>query len=84
MIQKKLRINVIDDINEEIILYLKDQHYESDLTFLKKNNFPYLHRLAVKILSIPTSSAPSERVLSRSEIFMRPHRSRYQKRCFHN
>ena len=74
-----MRINIIDEINEEIMLFLKDPRYETDLIFDKKNHFPYLYRLAVRVLCVPATSAPVERVFSRSGILMRPHRSRLSK-----
>ncbi|CAF1534752.1 unnamed protein product, partial [Rotaria sordida] len=36
---KKMRINIMDEINEEIMLFLKDQRYETDLIFMKKESF---------------------------------------------
>ncbi len=41
-----------------------------------REKFPLLHSLAVKVLSIPASSAPVERVFSKGGIIMRPHRAR--------
>ncbi len=69
----------MDEIKEEIMLFLKDPRYETDLIFIKKNHFPYLHRLALKVLCVPATSAPAERVFSRSGLLMRPHRSRLSK-----
>ncbi|XP_050958759.1 zinc finger BED domain-containing protein 4-like [Labeo rohita] len=48
------------------------------LTFWSKNKerFPNLHDVALKVLSVPASSAPVERVFSRGGILMRPHRAR--------
>lgn len=42
----------------------------------KSQKLPALHRLAWKVLSVPASSAPVERVFSRGGIIMRPHRTR--------
>lgn len=79
VISKKARTDIIDEINEEIILFLKDQHYETDLIFVRKNHFPHLYRLALRVLCVPATSAPAERVFSRSGILMRPHRARLSK-----
>ncbi len=79
VVPKKMRMDVMDEINEEIILFLKDQRYETDPIFIKKNQFPHLHRLALKVLCVPATSAPAERVFSRSGLLMRPHRSRLSK-----
>jgi hypothetical protein len=59
---KKMRVNIMDEINEEIMLFLKDLRYEIDLIFIKKNHFLHLHRLALKVLCVPAISAPTERI----------------------
>jgi hypothetical protein len=79
LLPKKIRTDIIDEINEEIMLYLKDQRYESDLIFSKKAHCPHLHRLAMRVLCVPATSASAERVFSRSGLLMRPHRSRLNK-----
>ena len=47
-------------------------HFWSD----NKNKFPHLSNLAMRVLSIPASSAPVERVFSRGGLIMRPHKAR--------
>lgn len=47
-------------------------HFWSD----NKKKFPHLSNLAMRVLSIPASSAPVERVFSRGGLIMRPHRAR--------
>ncbi len=79
VVPKKMRMDIMDEINEEMMLFLKDQRYETDLIFIKKNHYPHLHRLALKVLCVPATSAPAERVFSRSGSLMRPHRSRLSK-----
>ena len=66
----------MNEIKEEIMLFLKDSCYEANLIFDKKNNFPYLHRLALQVFCVPAISAPGERIFSKSGLFMTPHRSR--------
>ncbi|XP_060731809.1 uncharacterized protein LOC132849873 isoform X2 [Tachysurus vachellii] len=41
-----------------------------------REKFPQLYSLVVKVLSIPASSAPVERVFSKGGLIMRPHRAR--------
>ncbi|XP_056138332.1 uncharacterized protein LOC130114478 [Lampris incognitus] len=41
-----------------------------------KSKFPTLYQIATQVFSIPTSSAPIERVFSHGGILMRPHRAR--------
>uniref|UniRef100_A0A671NDY4 HAT C-terminal dimerisation domain-containing protein n=1 Tax=Sinocyclocheilus anshuiensis TaxID=1608454 RepID=A0A671NDY4_9TELE len=40
-----------------------------------KDKYPHLHTLALKVLSVPASSAPVERVFSAGGLLMRPHRA---------
>jgi len=69
----------MDEINEEMMPLLKDELYQSGLTFVKKNHFPHLHGLALKVLCVPATAAPAERVFSQSGLLMRPHRNRLSK-----
>lgn len=43
--------------------------------FYNKDKYPHLHELALKVLSVPASSAPVERVFSAVGLLMRPHRA---------
>ncbi len=77
----KMQHNTMKDssITAQISKYLDNMNdYDCDaLTFWSKNqeHFPNLHIVALKVLSVPASSAPVERVFSRGGILMRPHRA---------
>ena len=43
---------------------------------VNKNNLPRLFPLAMRVLSVPASSSPIERVFSHEGIIMRPHRAK--------
>lgn len=79
MITKKTRTDIVDEINEEMMLFLKDQRYEMGLIFVKKDQFTHLHRLDLRVLYVPAIWAPAERVSSRSGMLIRAHRSRLSK-----
>uniref|UniRef100_A0A3B5QUR0 Uncharacterized LOC111606838 n=1 Tax=Xiphophorus maculatus TaxID=8083 RepID=A0A3B5QUR0_XIPMA len=57
---------------------IRDCDSDNALAFWGENQskYPQLHNLALKVLSVPASSAPVERVFSRGGIVMRPHRAR--------
>lgn len=57
---------------------IQDTEANTALEFWSQNRerFPQLYSLAVKVLSIPASSAPVERVFSKGGLIMRPHRAR--------
>ncbi|GAA6069381.1 zinc finger BED domain-containing protein DAYSLEEPER-like [Tachysurus ichikawai] len=57
---------------------IQDPCTDTALVFWSKNKDkqPQLHTLAVKLLSVPASSAPVERIFSRGGLIMRPHRAR--------
>ncbi|XDV31501.1 hypothetical protein PO909_002492 [Leuciscus waleckii] len=57
---------------------IEDTDIENALHFWAKHqeSFPQIHMLAMKLLAVPASSAPVERVFSRGGFIMRPHRSR--------
>lgn len=78
-LSKKTRSSVIEDIQDEISLFMKEPVDDCRLVFKKKGFYPYLHRLAVRVFCVPATSAPVERVFSWSGIIMRPHRSRLTK-----
>ena len=76
---KKTRSSVIEMIQDEVSLFIKETSDDSRLVFKKKQLYPYLHRVAVRVFCVPATSAPVERVFSSSGIIMRPHRSRLTK-----
>ena len=43
--------------------------------FKNKDKYSHLHGLALKVLAVPASLAPVERVLSAGGLLMRPHRA---------
>lgn len=48
--------------------------------FKKDTRFVHLHPVLEKLLCVPATSAPVERIFSHGGIFMRPHRARLGKR----
>ena len=77
---KKKRSCVSELIEGEISMFEKEHCDDAHLVFSKKHSYPYLHRLATRVLCIPATSAPVERVFSSSGLLMRPHRSRLSKK----
>ncbi|MGH0142385.1 UNVERIFIED_CONTAM: hypothetical protein FKN15_035985 [Acipenser sinensis] len=53
-----------------------EAHACLQLWFQHRKDFPQLFQVAMKVLAIPATSAPVERVFSHGSIIMRPHRSR--------
>ena len=78
--KKKKRSCVSESIEGEISMFEKECSDDGCLVFAKKSSYPYLHRLATRVLCVPATSAPVERVFSCSGILMRPHRSRLSKK----
>ena len=79
-VTKKTRSSVAEQIQDEISLFMKEPADDYRLVFKKREFYPLLHRLAVRVLCVPSTSAPVERVFSSSGIIMRPHRSRLTKK----
>ncbi|KAL1276730.1 hypothetical protein QQF64_036353, partial [Cirrhinus molitorella] len=68
----------ISDQMSKYFTDIQDPCSDTALVFWSKNKdrYPQLHALAVKLLSVPASSAPVERIFSRGGLIMRPHRAR--------
>ena len=71
-----------DTTRRQLVRYLQEASDSSPrfsvLQFWQEmaKKLPTLSKLAYKVLSVPASSAPVERVFSRGGIIMRPHRAR--------
>jgi hypothetical protein len=52
--------------------------------FRRDENFRQLHPLLERVLCVPATSAPVERVFSHGGIFMRPHRARLSPKVLSN
>ncbi|GAA6080441.1 uncharacterized protein LOC115775858, partial [Tachysurus ichikawai] len=59
------------------VIHVTDTDTDNALSFWAKNHDrdPQLHNLAMKVLSVPASSAPVDRVFSSGSIIMRPRRA---------
>jgi hypothetical protein len=76
---KRTRPNVVERIEEEVLLFSREASDDCGLIFKKASVYPYLNVLALRLLCVPASSAPVERVFSTSGFIMRPHRSSMSK-----
>ncbi|XP_067928096.1 uncharacterized protein [Watersipora subatra] len=67
----------LDSVNQEIEKYMaKSRSSCNTLSYWQgETQLLRLSKLALKVLSVPASSAPIERVFSKSGFIMRPHRS---------
>ena len=64
-------------ITEELDSFLQENDISSDLIFTKSISYRSLNRLAKKIMCVPATSAPIERVFSQSGLLMRANRSSF-------
>lgn len=73
---KKPKPDVFSYIKDEISRYISNDD-DLDAMFLLKysNNYPTLSKLAQKILCVPATSAPVERIFSQSGFLLRQHRA---------
>ena len=67
-------------IRDEISLFINDDDLDSMLVFQKSSLYKTLCKLASKVLCVPATSAPVERVFSQSGFLFRQHRSSMSKK----
>ena len=72
---KKAKSDPLHSIKEEISRYLNDDDTDPMSLIKSSNTYPTLSKLAMKVLSIPATSAPVERVFSQSGFLIRQHRA---------
>lgn len=72
---KKPKSDPFSYIKDEILKYLNDENTDSMFLLKSSSIYPTLSKLAMKILSIPATSAPVERVFSQSGFIYRQHRA---------
>ncbi|CAF2895039.1 unnamed protein product [Rotaria sp. Silwood2] len=78
----KKRKKIIDPfqyIRDEISRFVEDVGNHSMLVFRKSSVYKTLSQLAIKVLSVPATSAPVERVFSQSGFLLRQHRASMSK-----
>ncbi|CAF4805878.1 unnamed protein product, partial [Rotaria sp. Silwood2] len=73
----KLDNSTPTSVVQELDCFLQEKNLTSNLIFKKAHSYPSLNNLAKKIMCVPATSAPIERVFSQSGLFMRSHRSRF-------
>lgn len=76
---KRTRPQVAEQIEEEVLLFSREVSDDSNLIFKKSMIYPHLNAVALRLLCVPASSAPVERVFSTSGFIMRPQRSSISK-----
>ncbi|CAM4961709.1 unnamed protein product [Rotaria socialis] len=62
---------------DELDGFLKEDNMAHNLIFKNASSYQSLCHLARKIMCVPATSAPIERVFSQSGLLMRPHRSKF-------
>jgi hypothetical protein len=62
-------------IKDEIFKYVNDENSDAMVLLKCSNIYPTLSKLAMRLLSIPATSAPVERVFSQSGFLFRQHRA---------
>lgn len=71
---KRPRSSVLGNIEEEILLFSKELSDDGALVLKKATTYPLLNSLALRILCVPATSAPVERVFSTSGFLIRSQR----------
>ena len=72
---KKIKLDPLRCIKDEISKYLNHDDTDPMVLLKSSNDYPILAKLAMKILSVPATSAPVERVFSQSGFLFRQHRA---------
>jgi hypothetical protein len=72
---KKSKADPFSYIKNEISKCLNDDDTDAMILIKSSNNYPTLSKLVLKILSIPSTSAPVERVSSQNEFLFQQHRA---------
>ncbi|KAJ4932943.1 hypothetical protein JOQ06_029781 [Pogonophryne albipinna] len=84
--KSKKKDDHVSSVKAELIRYIQVCSGEEDeadcLVFWKRNAkvFPRLYLVAMRVLAVPATSAPVERVFSHGGLIMRPHRARLSAR----
>ncbi|CAF1511795.1 unnamed protein product [Adineta ricciae] len=78
---KRQKTDAFSFIRDEISIYLHDDDDSDRLLLINQaNKFKTLTKLATKILSVPATSAPVERIFSQSGFLFRQHRAKMSRR----
>ena len=78
--KKKKTAEPFQCIRDEISLFNEDECIDNMLVFHKSSVYKTLSKLATKVLCVPATSAPVERVFSQSGFLFRQHRASMSKK----
>jgi len=78
--KKKKSVDPFQNIRDEISLFNGDDNHDSMLVFQKSSAYKTLSKLAVKVLCVPATSTPAERVFSPNGFLFRQHRASMSKK----
>lgn len=79
-IKRKKATDPLQYIRDEISLFVEDVDNDRMAVFRKSSIYKTLSQLAVKVLCVPATSAPVERVFSQSGFLIRQHRASMSKK----